>query len=196
MANNVTNIIKIVANEEATRAIDNRFESAGGYSDVAMFVKAFYDNPEISENGGVMNSWSLDNVGSKWIYVENNIDSGEWNIQSANYPPQEFLQRLYELVTEIDPEGYIENRYNDEGYSPVGAMVFKKDEQGPKWVEIEDHDWDNPADDMEWDDEGYDEAQMNFMDDIYDFQEKSIQRCHSIIEKGEGEPFKQVKVSE
>ncbi len=196
MANNVTNIIKIVANEEAIKSIDNRFESAGGYSDVAMFVKAFYDNPEISENGGVMNSWSLDNVGSKWIYVENNIDSGEWNIQSANYPPHEFLQRLYELVTEIDPEGYIENRYNDEGYSPVGVMVFKKDDQGPKWAEIEDYDMENPADDMDWDEEGYDEAQMSFMDEVYDFQEQSIERCHNIINLGEGEPFKQIKVSE
>jgi hypothetical protein len=190
MANNVTNIIKIVANEEAIKAIDDRFDLAGGYGDMDKFVKAFYESPELSENGGVMNSWSLDHVGSKWAYVENCIDGGEWNVQSASYPPHEFLQRLYELVTEIDPEGYIENRYNDEGYSPVGVLVFKKDDVGPKWAEIEDYDMENPTDDMDWDDEGYDDAQMAFMDEIYDFQEKSIEDCHNIINLGEGENFK------
>jgi hypothetical protein len=195
MANNVTNIIKIIATEEAMKAIDDRFELAGGYGDMEKFVKAFYENPELTESGSVLNNWSLDHVGSKWAYVENCIDEGEWNIQSASYPPHEFLQRLYELVTEIDPEGYIENRYNDETYAPVGVLVFKKDDVGPKWAEIEDYDMENPTDDMDWDDEGYDDAQMAFMDEIYDFQEKSIEDCHNTINLGEGEKFKTLQVN-
>jgi hypothetical protein len=193
MANNVTNIIRIIASDEVVDSIDNRFDSAGWYGETTKFVKAFYDNPELTESGAVLNNWSLDHVGSKWIYVENCVDAGEWNIQSANYPPHEFLQRLFELVTEIDPNGYIENRYQDETYSPVGAQVFKKDSEGqPRWYEVEDHDFENPTDDMDWDDEGYEEAQMEFTDSVYEFHEDSILECHNIIDSGEGKEFKTI----
>jgi hypothetical protein len=190
MANNVTNIIKIIATEEAIKSIDDRFDLAGGYAETHTFVKAFYDNPQLTENGAVLNAWSYDNVGCKWIYVENNIDEGEWNIQSASYPPHEFLQRLFELVTEIDPDGYIENRYTDESYSPIGVMVFKKDDVGPKWSEIVEYDMVDPTDDMEFDDEGYEEAREGFMNDIYNFHEESIEICLETISLGEGENFK------
>jgi hypothetical protein len=190
MANNVTNIIKIIATEEAIKSIDDRFDLAGGYAETHTFVKAFYDNPQLTENGAVLNAWSYDNVGCKWIYVENNIDEGEWNIQSASYPPHEFLQRLFELVTEIDPDGYIENRYTDESYSPIGVMVFKKDDVGPKWSEIVEYDMVDPTDDMEFDDDGYEEAREGFMNDIYNFHEESIEICLETISLGEGENFK------
>jgi hypothetical protein len=190
MANNVTNIIKIIATEEAIKSIDDRFDLAGGYAETHTFVKAFYDNPQLTENGAVLNAWSYDNVGCKWIYVENNIDEGEWNIQSASYPPHEFLQRLFELVTEIDPDGYIENRYTDESYSPIGVMVFKKDDVGPKWSEIVEYDMVDPTDDMEFDDDGYEEAREGFMNDIYNFHEESIEICLETINLGEGENFK------
>ena len=194
MANTVTNIIKIVANNAAIDAVDERFINAGGYSETGKFVKAFYDNPELSENGeGVMFSWSLDHVGSKWIYVENEIDNGEWNIASASYYPHEFLQRLFELVTVIDPEGYIENRYNDETYEPTGVVVFKKDSNGvPRWFEIEEQ-LENPTDDMDWEDENYDEAQSQFMDSIYDFQEESVAEAIETIASGSGNEFKTIQ---
>lgn len=189
MANNVTNIIKIIATDEAIQSIDERFDAAGGYADTRTFVKTFYDNPELTESGDVLNSWSLDNVGSKWIYVENNVDEGEWNIQSASYPPHEFLERLYNLVTEIDPDGYIENRYNDEVYSPVGAMVFKKDNNGnPRWYHVEDYDFEEPDTDID-DDEGEIE-QEEFMDSIYEFHENAIIECHTFIEDDCGKEFK------
>jgi hypothetical protein len=189
MANNVTNIIRIKANDEAIDSIDNRFDLAGGYGETTEFVKAFYDNPELTESGAVLNNWSLNHVGAKWIYVENCVDAGEWNIQSANYPPNEFLQRLFELVTEIDPDGYVENRYHDETYSPVGAQVFKKDSEGqPRWYEVENHDFETP--DTDYDDDDYEINQMEFMDSIYEFHEDSILECHNIIDGGEAKEFK------
>lgn len=191
MANNVTNIVKVMANDEAVDSIDNRFESAGGYGETTEFVKAFYESPELTESGAVLNNWSLDHVGAKWIYVENCIDAGEWNIQSANYPPHEFFERLFKLASDIDPNAYIEVRFNDENYSPVGAMLFKKDAEGlPRWYEVEDHDFENPTDDMDWDDEGYEDAQMEFMDSIYEFQEDSILECNNMIDTGDGNVFK------
>jgi hypothetical protein len=191
MANNVTNIVKVMANDEAVDSIDNRFESAGGYVDTTQFVKSFYESPELTESGAVLNNWSLDHVGAKWIYVENCIDAGEWNIQSANYPPHEFFERLFQLASDIDPNAYIEVRFNDETYSPVGAMLFKKDAEGqPRWYEVEDHDFENPTDDMDWDDEGYEDAQMEFMDSIYEFHEDSILECHNMIDTGDGNVFK------
>jgi hypothetical protein len=194
MANNVTNIIRIVANDEAVESIDARFDSAGGYGETTDFVKAFYENPELTESGAVLNNWSLDHVGAKWIYVENSIDAGEWNIQSANHAPHEFFERLFQLVTEIDPDGQIEVRFNDETYSPVGAMLFKKDTDGlPRWYEVEDYDFENPTDDMDWDDEGYEEAQMEFMDSVYEFHEDSMIECHNMIDIGEGNEFKTLK---
>jgi hypothetical protein len=73
MANTVTNFVQIFANDEAIDKINERFEVAGGYSDMVKFAKAFYDEPEIiegkdGEEGGLAVSWSLDNMGAKWVY--------------------------------------------------------------------------------------------------------------------------------
>lgn len=35
---------------------------------------------------------------------------------------------------------------------------------------------------MDWDDEGYEDAQMEFMDSIYEFHEDSVLECHNIID--------------
>lgn len=190
MANNVTNIIKIIANEEAIKSIDDRFNLAGGYADTTLFVLAFYDDPDLSSDGQVLNEWLYDNVGCKWIYVENNIDEGQWNIQSASHQPHEFLQRLFQLVTQIDPDGYIENRWSDETYSPIGSIVFKKFNNLPQWCEIVEYDMVDRTEDIDSDDEEYEEAREEFNNNVYDFHEESISRCLQLIESGEGEHFK------
>lgn len=189
MANNITNILKIVANDDAVDSIDQKFDSAGGYGETTQFVTAFYENPELSESGDVSTEWSLNHVGSKWIYVENNVDYGVWNIQSANHPPHEFFQKLYQLVTEIDPDGYIEVRWNDEDSSSIGVMLYKKDDQSSKWCEVTDNDFVNPTDDMNSDDEGYETAQEDFMYSVYDFHQESMSKCHSTINSGDGHKF-------
>jgi hypothetical protein len=48
----------------------------------------------------------------------------------------------------------------------------------------------DPTDDMEFDDEGYEEAREGFMNDIYNFHEESIEICLETISLGEGENFK------
>ena len=191
MANTVTNIVKIFANDEAIDKINERFDVAGGYSDMVAMAKAFYDEPEIieGERGGLSINWSLDNMGAKWVYIENDIDMDRWNISSANYYPHEFLMRLFELVAEMDPEAYIVNKYNDESYNPCGVVVYKKDSEGFfSWYDYEET-MTNPTDDMDWSDESYQDKQEEFIYALEDFHDKYEEYCIRMIDEGDGREF-------
>lgn len=183
MANNVTNYLKVIANDETTNRIDEMFDNAGGYAETLKLSKSFF-----GESVEDSNLWFLDNLGAKWVYVENSIDMGEWNIQSANYPPKEFYIHLYKLITETDPDGYLEVRYEDESLSPIGGLVVKKGPNGDIcFKDREDNDVEDPTANMEYDDEGYDEAQMNFTDFKFDMMDNMVSMCHSVIDEGNGE---------
>ena len=183
MANNVTNYLKIIANDETTNRIDEMFDNAGGYAETLKLSESFFG--ELAKDS---NEWFLENLGSKWVYVENNINMGEWNIQSANDAPKEFYIHLYKLITETDPEGYLEVRYEDESLSPVGALVIKKGPNGEIcFKDKEDYDIEDPTADMEWDDEGYDNAQMNFTDEKFEAMDNMVEMCNRMIDEGDGE---------
>jgi hypothetical protein len=193
MANTVTNIVQIYANDEAIDKINERFEVAGGYSDMVSFAKAFYDEPEtvIDKDGkeGVLINWSLDNMGAKWVYIENDIDMDRWNIASANYYPHEFLMRLFELVVEVDPDAYIVNKYNDETYDPTGVVVYKKDPEGFfAWYNYEESKED-PTNDMDWEDDAYEDERENFIYEIEEFHEEYEGYCIRMIDEGDGNQF-------
>jgi hypothetical protein len=194
MANTVTNIVQIFANDEAIDKINERFEVAGGYSDMVKFAKAFYDEPEIiegkdGEKGGLSIKWSLDFMGAKWVYIENDIDMDRWNIASANYYPHDFLKHLFDLVNEVDPEAYIVNKFQDESYYPVGVVVYKKDYYGdPMWYSVEEN-MDDPTNDMDWDDEGYDDAREEFTYSVENFHDEQVEHCIKMIENGDGRTF-------
>ena len=112
----------------------------------------------------------------------------EFSIESAWYPPKEFLIHLYNLMSKIDPETIIEVQYEDEAYNPIGAIVIKKDDDGvPVIYQDEDDEMEDPTEDMDWDDEGYDEAQMDFMDSIAVRQDEMLKFCYEMIEENEGE---------
>ena len=183
MANNVTNYLKVIANDETTNRIDEMFDNSGGYAQTLKLSETFF-----GESAKDSNEWYLDNLGAKWVYVENSIDMGEWNIQSANYFPREFFIHLYKLITDTDPEGYLEVRYEDESLSPVGALVIKKGPNGEICFNSEeDFDMEDPTADMEWDAEGYDEAQMNFTDEKFEAMDDMVTMCHKMIDSGKSE---------
>ena len=183
MANNVTNYLKVIADDDTTNRIDEMFENAGGYAETLKLSESFF-----KEKAKNSNEWFLDNLGAKWVYVENNINMGEWNIQSANYAPKEFYIHLYKLITETDPNGYLEVRYEDEGLSPVGALVIKKGPNGDICFNSEeDFDMEDPTADMGWDDEGYDEKQMGFTDEKYEKMNDMVTMCHNTIDSGKSE---------
>lgn len=184
MANNVTNYVQVVGSEEVIQAMDEKFKEAGGYGDTDKFVNAFYGT---DFEGGVKFDWLYENVGSKWIYVETEIDAGNWNIQSANYTPKEFWIHLYKMAAEIDPKVEIEVKFMDEGYYPIGGFVVKKDHKGvPAWSMEEDYDVEDPTESMDWEDEDYDSVQMDFMDDLEDGMTGLMNYAHDTIWSGEG----------
>ena len=180
----MTNYLQIVGTDEVQDQMDALFDRAGGYAETDKFVNTFYGT---EFEGGVAFDWLYDNVGAKWIYVENDIDNGSWNISSANYTPKEFWIHLYELAVEIDPNVEIEVKYQDEVYNPVGGFVVKKDHEGNvAWAESEDYDVEDPTSDMDWDDEDYDDAQMNFLEEVDDIMEGCMNHAHDTVWSGEG----------
>ena len=188
MANNLKSMINVIANEEAITELQRRVELSRDNDSIAAFAKAFYDDVELSENGGVMNSWSLDNLGSKWTYLSDNWGGGEFVIESAWYAPKEFFFHLYKTMSAIDPETVIEVQYEDEAYNPIGAFVLKKDSNGDAvYYNEEDDEMEDPTIDMDWDDEEYEQTQMDFMDSIAERQQEMLSFCYEMIDGNDGE---------
>jgi hypothetical protein len=195
MANNLKSMIEVHGNEDVVKKLDEILEGVE-YGHIASFAKGFYDNVETSEDGGVMNTWSIDNLGSKWTYLEDIQGDGAFSIESAWYPPLDFFKHLYRMLVEIDPEVFIEVMYEDEGYDPIGAVVIKKDKDGTPciWQE-EDDEMEDPTEDMDWDDEEYEQTQMDFMDSLYERQRELVLYCHDLVET-DGEPIDEFEVEE
>ena len=192
MANYMRSMVEVHANEETIKYLDELLEKAND-GEITTFAQTFYDNVEVSEGGGVMNSWSLDNLGSKWTYMEDIVGDGCFNLTSAWYPPTQFFIHLYKMLVEMDSNVFIEVQYEDEGYDPIGAIVIKKDVDGTPciWVE-EDGEMENPADDMDWDDEDYDEVSSEFYESVYERTQEMLRYCHDLIDT-DGEPIDEYK---
>ena len=189
MANYLKSMIEVHGNEEVVKKVDELLEGVE-YSDVTSFAKAFYNEVEMGESGeGVLNTWSMDNLGPKWTYLYDIQGDGAFSVESAWYPPIKFFIHLYNILVEVDPEVFIEVMYEDEGYDPIGAVVIKKDKDGTPgiWQE-EDDEMEDPTVDMDWDDEEYEQTQMDFMDSLYERQREMVLYCHDLIES-DGEPI-------
>ena len=181
-------MIEVHGNEDVVKKVDELLEGVE-YSDVNTFAKAFYDNVEEGESGGVLNTWSINNLGPKWTYLYDIQGDGAFSVESAWYPPIKFFIHLYNILVELDPEVFIEVMYEDEGYDPIGAVVIKKDKDGTPciWQE-EDDEMEDPTVDMDWDDEEYEQTQMDFMESLYERQREMVLYCHDLIET-DGEPI-------
>ena len=189
MANYLKSMIEVHGNEEVVKKVDELLEGVE-YSDVTSFAKAFYNEVEMGESGeGVLNTWSMDNLGPKWTYLYDIQGDGAFSVESAWYPPIKFFIHLYNILVEVDPEVFIEVMYEDEGYDPIGAVVIKKDKDGTPciWQE-EDDEMEDPTLEMDWEDEEYEQTQMDFMESLYDRQREMVLYCHDLIES-DGEPI-------
>lgn len=192
MANNLKSFVEVKGNEEVVKLIDSLIDKVNDNnsdSPVTAFATAFYDDVDLSEDRGVMNSWSLDNLGSKWTTLYDVIDEGAFSIESAWYPPKQFFIHLYNLCFPLDNEVVIEVKYEDETFNPVGALVVKTvsyegDEgkvlEGSLWVEQTE--MEDPTVDMDWEDENYDEVQMDFMESVSETQDVLLSQCLELVE--------------
>jgi len=193
MANNLKSFIRVRGNDEVLKLVDSLVDKVNDSEDdsVVAFATTFYDDVELSEDGrSVMNTWSNDNIGAKWTTMCDPIDEGEFSIESAWYPPTKFFARLFEICFPVDNDVVIEVTYEDETYSPVGAAILKgvecdpedyDEKQGMIWVE-EDRTLEDPTFDKDWDDEDYDEVQMNFNESVYNRQQELLEECRRVID--------------
>jgi len=188
MANYLKSMVEVHANEETIKYLDGLLDKAND-GEITTFAQTFYDNVEVAESGGVLNTWSIDNLGPKWTYLYDIQGDGAFSVESAWYPPIKFFIHLYNILVELDPEVFIEVMYEDEGYDPIGAVVIKKDKDGTPciWQE-EDDEMEDPTEDMDWDDEEYEQTQMDFMESLYERQREMVLYCHDLIET-DGEPI-------
>ena len=128
-----------------------------------------------------------DNVGVKWIFLSDTTGDGAWNVDSANYTPEEFWIHIFKLSIEIDTNVIIEVMYEDENYSRVGAFVIKKDNNGNiQYVSEEDSELVDPTLELNYDDESYEEVRLEFAEKVYSIQKECLDYCHELIDRDEG----------
>jgi hypothetical protein len=192
MANNLKSFVTIKGNEEAIKLIDSLVDKVNDNdsdSPITAFATAFYNDVELTEDRSVLNTWSNENLGSKWTTLYDVQNDGEFSIESAWYPPKQFFIHLYNLCVELDENVEIEVTYEDETYSPIGAIVIKKDRDGtPCMWEEEDNDIENPLEDMRMSDEKYDEVSEEFYESLYENQQSLLGLCHELVVT-DGEPI-------
>ena len=192
MANNLKSFVEVKGNEKVVKLIDSLIDKVNDNnsdSPVTAFATAFYDDVDLTEDRGVLNTWSYDKLGSKWTTLYDVIDQGAFSIESAWYPPKKFFIHLYNLCFPLDNEVVIEVKYEDETFDPVGALVIKTlthegDEgevsEGRLWVE--ETEMEDPTVDMDWDHEDYDQTQMDFYDSVAETQDNLLSQCMEMVE--------------
>ena len=199
MANNLKSFVTIKGNDESIKLIDSMVDNVNNNnsdSPVTAFATAFYNDVELTEDRGVLNTWSNENLGSKWTTLYDVQNDGEFSIESAWYPPKQFFIHLYNLCFTLDENVEIEVTYEDETYSPIGAIVIKKDRDGTPCIwEEEDNDIENPLEDMDWDDEKYDDVSQEFYESLYENQQSLLGLCHELVIT-DGEPIEELTETE
>jgi len=138
MANNVTFKVSFEQINEAAKKrlkeMYSRFQDNDcNFGD--MFVDGKEGSPTYEETNS--RSWYLDNVGSKWCYLEE-YDDDYFFGRSAWDAPSNGFHWLAEQLGELDPELLMNVSFEDEGPNFAGWMVFSGEEV---WEEdyIEDH---------------------------------------------------------
>ena len=192
MANNLKSFVEVKGKVKVVKLIDSLINKVNGNetdSPITAFATAFYDDVDLTEDRGVLNTWSYDKLGSKWTTLYDVIDQGAFSIESAWYPPKKFFIHLYNLCFPLDNEVVIEVKYEDETFDPVGALVIKTlthegDEgevsEGRLWVE--ETEMEDPTVDMDWDHEDYDQTQMEFYESVAETQDNLLSQCMELVE--------------
>ena len=124
MANNVNFSINFFSiNKDAKKLLDelfNRIRKDGEYS---WFYDIFVDGENLTYEDASQYSWSYENIGPKWSYLD------DWNEDSivgtsAWSAPDAGLKKLVNLLYEVDPNLSISMSYEDEVPLLAGFQVY------------------------------------------------------------------------
>jgi hypothetical protein len=188
MANEVNCRIRLISKDKVTEMMDLIEEKLDSYTEsekVTNLCKSFYEDVKLSESGNVLYEWTYDNLGSKWVYFNDFNSDDTFSVISANYLPEQFIFRIYEILKNYDDDLTIEVEFEDEGYQPVGVMVIKKDNEGNVSYSVEE-DYDYEIPDLSFDDENYQTKMEEFYESVYDGITDLITSCHYNIDNGYG----------
>lgn len=171
MANVMTTYVKIVnLDEESHKKLVDLFQTKGEtfqQEDLLPHFNKLYDR-EFNDTDNLCGiGFMNDNVGSKWLQIE----FGSWStekfvkeesevdliLESAWNVPVLYLEKLTEVLTEINKDIVVYGTYEDEAWEPIGAFVYAYD-----YDDIEDYD-DEVDTELMLDDEEYRYEIMDYL---------------------------------
>jgi len=144
-----------------------------------MFVDGEEGSPTYEETNS--RSWYIDNIGTKWCYLEEHDEEGIYGT-SAWDAPEAGLSWLAEQLGELDPDFLMNVSFEDEGPNFVGWMVFNGGDLWDVGVEEDENVRDivsrySPDTNLD-DEEEYYEA---LWDSVYEWQRDNFNRVEKEI---------------
>ena len=181
MANTMTTYVKIVnLNEEAFGKVKEIFETVSENSSDVNVVNHFnklFGTKFNDTNNYMDREWTDENIGSKWIKIE--FGDVEYTpevdliIETAWNVPTEYIQKVVEVLNEVDKNIVAYGTYEDEGYSPVGAFVYGFDYDDSE-------DYDDFDSERVWGDDDYMEKMY---DGLYEHRDLLYEGYLEVIEE-------------
>jgi hypothetical protein len=157
MANIMTTYVKIKnLDEETHKKLVDLYETNNESFDVLDILRHFnklYDRNFNDTDNFYGVAFMNDNVGSKWLSIEFGCwsteefkqysDTVDLVLESAWNVPTLYLEKLTEVLTEINKDVVVYGTYEDESWEPMGAFVYAYD-----YDDIEDYDEEVEVEDM------------------------------------------------
>jgi len=181
MANTMTTFVKIInLNKESHEKLVDLFQTKGETFDEREDLIPHFNKLYDKDFNDTDNFYGIDfmneNIGSKWLRIE----FGVWStknfvekteevdliLESAWNVPTKYLERLTQVITEINKDIIVYGTYEDEMYEPVGAFVYADD-----YDDIEDYDEEIEINDM-LEDEEY---RYEVMNDLYEHRDSLLE---------------------
>ena len=164
MASEMTSFVTVKkANKEVYEKLKEIFTPSEGKYDVnsielinRIYGKNYSYKAE-NENWNEETDWPTNEewgemMGPKWcnaeeFYMDEGDEEGTFILRAAYAVPQQLLEGLTKVLTDIKEDCYLLGDYEHEDYDPVGVFLYAKD-----WDDIEDLDHPYDSEDL-WEDD-------------------------------------------
>lgn len=164
MASEMTSFVTVKkANKEVYQKLKEIFTpKEGGYdvNSIELINRIYgknYSYKAENENWNEETDWPTNEewdkmMGPKWcnaeeFYMDEGDEEGTFILRAAYAVPQQLLEGLTKVLTDIKEDCYLIGDYEHEDYDPVGVFLYAKD-----WDDIEDLDHPYDSEDL-WDDD-------------------------------------------